>query len=165
MNRLGSFKQIPYSAEQGIFLKAKQGFYSSNTSTGTAAQESAPVIRPAGPVWLVCWSICLRGSIRFVCSAKAGRCFRARGDPFIARKPVAPTLSRHADDFPARKVRRRRTNVDFSGNQLTLRTQGAGIGASHQTGWTGLVGMLIDLFGRLDPVRYLSEGRAAAFAR
>ena len=42
---------------------------------------------------------------------------------------------------------------------------GAGIGASHQTGWTGVIGLLIDLFGRLDPVRYLSEGRASAFAR
>ena len=42
---------------------------------------------------------------------------------------------------------------------------GAGIGASHQTGWTGVVGLLIDLFGRLDPVRFLTEGRARAFAR
>jgi hypothetical protein len=42
---------------------------------------------------------------------------------------------------------------------------GAGIGASHQTGWTGVVGLLIDLFGRLDPVRFLTEGRASAFAR
>jgi hypothetical protein len=27
---------------------------------------------------------------------------------------------------------------------------GAGIGASHQTGWTGLIAPLMDLFGRLD---------------
>jgi hypothetical protein len=27
---------------------------------------------------------------------------------------------------------------------------GAGLGASHQTGWTGLVAVLIDLFGRVD---------------
>ena len=27
---------------------------------------------------------------------------------------------------------------------------GAGLGASHQTGWTGLVAGLLDLFGRLD---------------
>ena len=27
---------------------------------------------------------------------------------------------------------------------------GAGLGASHQTGWTGLVASLLDLFGRLD---------------
>ena len=27
---------------------------------------------------------------------------------------------------------------------------GAGLGASHQTGWTGLVAVFLDLFGRLD---------------
>jgi hypothetical protein len=40
---------------------------------------------------------------------------------------------------------------------------GAGIGASHQTGWTGLVAALIRLFGRLDGARFLEVGRAAAF--
>ncbi len=42
---------------------------------------------------------------------------------------------------------------------------GAGLGASHQTGWTGLVGALINLFGRLDPATLLAEGRAATFRR
>jgi hypothetical protein len=37
---------------------------------------------------------------------------------------------------------------------------GAGIGASHQTGWTGLVAPLIELFGRLDAHSYLESGRA-----
>ena len=27
---------------------------------------------------------------------------------------------------------------------------GAGLGASHQTGWTGLIARLLDLFGRVD---------------
>ena len=40
---------------------------------------------------------------------------------------------------------------------------GAGLGASHQTGWTGLVAKLIELYGRLDPVRALEVGRQAAF--
>jgi hypothetical protein len=34
---------------------------------------------------------------------------------------------------------------------------GAGLGASHQTGWTGLVALVLDLFGRLDP-KSLLEG-------
>jgi hypothetical protein len=38
---------------------------------------------------------------------------------------------------------------------------GAGIGASHQTGWTGLVATLIQLFGRVDAARLLEIGRAA----
>jgi hypothetical protein len=42
---------------------------------------------------------------------------------------------------------------------------GAGLGASHQTGWTGLVAKLIQLFGVLDPGVALEEGKAAAFRR
>jgi hypothetical protein len=42
---------------------------------------------------------------------------------------------------------------------------GAGLGASHQTGWTGVVAKLIEVFGRLDAARFLEGGRAAAFAQ
>jgi hypothetical protein len=42
---------------------------------------------------------------------------------------------------------------------------GAGLGASHQTGWTGLVATMIELFGRLDDSHFLELGRAAAFAK
>jgi hypothetical protein len=42
---------------------------------------------------------------------------------------------------------------------------GAGIGASHQTGWSGLVATLIDLFGRLDAARFLELGRSAVYDR
>jgi len=41
---------------------------------------------------------------------------------------------------------------------------GAGLGASHQTGWTGLVAKLIELFGRLDPHKLLEAGKKAAFS-
>ena len=36
---------------------------------------------------------------------------------------------------------------------------GAGLGASHQTGWTGVIATLIDLFGRLDAERVLQIGK------
>jgi hypothetical protein len=42
---------------------------------------------------------------------------------------------------------------------------GAGLGASHQTGWTGLVAKLIQLYGVLDPQRALQEGRQVAFTK
>jgi hypothetical protein len=42
---------------------------------------------------------------------------------------------------------------------------GAGLGASHQTGWTGLVAKLIELFGRIDGAQLLAGGREAAFAK
>ena len=40
---------------------------------------------------------------------------------------------------------------------------GAGIGASHQTGWSGLVATLIELFRNIDAAKLLDEGKKAAF--
>jgi hypothetical protein len=42
---------------------------------------------------------------------------------------------------------------------------GAGLGASHQTGWTGLVATLIELEGVLDAERALQTGKKGAFER
>jgi hypothetical protein len=42
---------------------------------------------------------------------------------------------------------------------------GAGLGASHQTGWTGLIAKVIELFGRLDGAQLLKAGREAAFVK
>jgi len=42
---------------------------------------------------------------------------------------------------------------------------GAGLGASHQTGWTGLVAKLIELFGRLDAEAFLEAGKSGAFVK
>jgi len=42
---------------------------------------------------------------------------------------------------------------------------GAGLGASHQTGWTGLVAKLIQLYGLLDPKKALAEGKGTAFVK
>jgi hypothetical protein len=40
---------------------------------------------------------------------------------------------------------------------------GAGLGASHQTGWTGLVAPLIHLFGSVDPAHILAHGITGIF--
>jgi Glycosyl hydrolase family 63 C-terminal domain len=42
---------------------------------------------------------------------------------------------------------------------------GAGLGASHQTGWSGLVAKCIELYGFLDAKRILHVGREAAFKK
>jgi hypothetical protein len=42
---------------------------------------------------------------------------------------------------------------------------GAGLGASHQTGWTGLIAPLVDLFGRVDAKSLLESERALVHAR
>jgi hypothetical protein len=42
---------------------------------------------------------------------------------------------------------------------------GAGLGASHQTGWTGCVAKLIELFGFIDAKTLLEAGKGAAFLK
>jgi hypothetical protein len=42
---------------------------------------------------------------------------------------------------------------------------GAGLGASHQTGWTGLVAKYVELFCRLDGAKFLEAGRSGAFVK
>ena len=40
---------------------------------------------------------------------------------------------------------------------------GAGLGASHQTGWTGLVAKTIQTYGFMDAKRFLEVGKRGAF--
>ena len=40
---------------------------------------------------------------------------------------------------------------------------GAGLGASHQTGWTGVVAKLMELYGNLDPQKGLALGKKSVF--
>ena len=42
---------------------------------------------------------------------------------------------------------------------------GAGLGASHQTGWTGLIAFLLDFFGRFDAQTILTTGREQVLTR
>jgi hypothetical protein len=42
---------------------------------------------------------------------------------------------------------------------------GAGLGASHQTGWTGLVANLMDLSSRIGGTEFLAGGKAIAFSK
>ena len=40
---------------------------------------------------------------------------------------------------------------------------GAGLGANHQTGWTGVIARLMHLFATVDPDKLLTSGKAAVF--
>ena len=42
---------------------------------------------------------------------------------------------------------------------------GAGLGASHQTGWTGIIARTLDLFARINPADALHRGKADLVAR
>ena len=41
---------------------------------------------------------------------------------------------------------------------------GAGLGASHQTGWTGVIATLMHIFATVTPEAFLAGGRVATFA-
>jgi hypothetical protein len=41
----------------------------------------------------------------------------------------------------------------------------AHVGASHQTGWTGIVATFIEFFGKLDAQAVLAGGRETTFSR
>jgi hypothetical protein len=41
----------------------------------------------------------------------------------------------------------------------------AGLGASHQTGWTGIVAKFIQLYGLLDAEKTLAGGKKAVFTK
>ena len=43
--------------------------------------------------------------------------------------------------------------------------KGAGLGASHQSGWTGIIARSLDLFARLQPADALQTGKADLVAR
>jgi hypothetical protein len=42
---------------------------------------------------------------------------------------------------------------------------GAGLGASHQTGWTGVIAKLIEIFGKIDAEQYLTAGNRDPFEK
>jgi len=72
---------------------------------------------------------------------------------------------------PATGVRRRREipgairtgAIIYCSYKYFYGDNGAGIGASHQTGWTGVVATLIEIFGQLDAQSFPDHGRDAAF--
>jgi hypothetical protein len=45
--------------------------------------------------------------------------------------------------------------------KLIFGDNGAGLGASHQTGWTGLIARSLDLFARLTPERVMETPKTA----
>jgi hypothetical protein len=56
-----------------------------------------------------------------------------------------------------------RDNLLF--NEYFYGDNGAGIRASHQTGWTGVVALLIEIFGKLDADAFLHGGTKTALGR
>jgi hypothetical protein len=133
-----------------------------------------------GPVWMPVNVILIRGLLNFYayygdtftieCPTGSGKLMNL----FEVAKEISDRLTRIflRDDHGRRPV--------YGGNE-TFQTDphwrdhilfyeyfhgdnGAGLGASHQTGWTGVVAKLIQLFGTLTAEQVLESGEMASFA-
>jgi hypothetical protein len=134
-----------------------------------------------GPVWMPVNTLIIRALLQFYlyygdnfrieCPTGSGRMMNL----FEVSKDIAQRLTRIflRDPMGRRPVYggTQKFQTDLHWMDLILFYEffhgdnGAGLGASHQTGWTGLVARLIDLFGRLDPAKALEIGKQSAFAR
>ena len=132
-----------------------------------------------GPVWMPVNALLIRGLLNFYlyygdnfkieCPTGSGKLMNL----FEVSKEIADRLTRIflRDEHGRRPVYGGtekfqsdpfwRDNIYFF--EYFHGDNGAGLGASHQTGWTGLVAKCIELYGFLDPKRALEVGRQAAF--
>ncbi len=127
-----------------------------------------------GPVWFPVNTLLLRALLQF---------YTYYGDDFKVECPVGSgrqmTLFEVSREIATRLIRLFRRGEDgrrpFYGDQPIFQTDpkwrdlllfyeyfngdtGKGLGASHQTGWTGLVAFLIQLFGSATAEKILEEG-------
>jgi len=132
-----------------------------------------------GPVWMPVNAILLRGLLNFYlyygdnfkieCPTGSGKLMNL----FEVSKEIAGRLGRiFLRDGQGRRPVHGGTakfQTDPHWRDLVLFYEyfhgdnGAGLGASHQTGWTGLVAKTIQLYGHLDSGRALEGGKQAAF--
>jgi hypothetical protein len=134
-----------------------------------------------GPVWMPVNAMILRALLNFYlyygdnfkieCPTGSGRMMNL----FNVAKEIADRLARIflQDEHGRRPVYggTEKFQADPHWRDLILFFEyfhgdnGAGLGASHQTGWTGLVAKTIQLFGLLDAERALAGGKNAGFAK
>jgi hypothetical protein len=134
-----------------------------------------------GPVWMPVNALIIRALLSFYlyygdhfkveCPTGSGRMMNL----FEVAKEIADRLTRIflRDEHGRRPVYGGTEKFQYDPNwrdhllfyEYFHGDNGAGLGASHQTGWTGLVATLIELFGRLDPHQFLVAGKTGAFTR
>jgi hypothetical protein len=132
-----------------------------------------------GPIWMPVNAILIRGLLTFYmfygddfkveCPTGSGR----EMNLFEVAKELASRLMRIflRDDNGRRAVfgeaEKFQADPHWRDNLLFYEyfngDNGAGVGASHQTGWTGLIATLVDLFGTLEPHALLEAGKRGAF--
>ena len=133
-----------------------------------------------GPVWMPVNVLIIRALLNFYLyygdnfkiecptgSGKANEPLRGEQRDLLTGSPGSSCATSMADGLSM--AARKSSRVIHSGAttfyfyEYFHGDNGAGLGASHQTGWTGLVAKLIELYGFLDAKRILEVGRAAAF--
>jgi hypothetical protein len=134
-----------------------------------------------GPVWMPVNALIVRALINLYqfygdelkvqCPTGSGRymtLFEVAGE--ITRR-LAGTFLRNADGQRPVHGGTRKFQEDPHWRDLILFYEyfhgdnGAGLGASHQTGWTGLIAPLLDIFARIDSHNMLEAERGQEFAR
>jgi hypothetical protein len=123
-----------------------------------------------GPIWVPVNALIIRALMTLFCLLR--RQFQNRV-PHGLRQADEPVRGRPRDrqsPDPHFSARRKFQRDPFWRDHLLFHEyfhgdNGAGIGASHQTGWTGVVAVLIEMFGKLDPQTFLQAGRGAFFLR
>jgi hypothetical protein len=129
-----------------------------------------------GPVWVPVNSIIIRALLSF---------YLYYGDNFLVECPTGSGKRMNLFEV-AREIAQRLTRIflrDASGRRPVVGgvekfqtdphwrdyllfheyfhgDNGAGLGASHQTGWTGLIAKLIEIFGKVDGKQFLATGKA-----
>ena len=157
--------------------KYELGYVAAESDTGTFGGNC----NWRGPVWMPINVMILRGLLNF---------YAFYGDSFKVECPtgsgkwmnlfeVANEIARRLTSIFLRDSSGRRpvfggaekfqTDPHWKDNILFYEyfhgDNGAGIGASHQTGWTGSIACLIRLFNRVDAAQLLATGRRAIFNR
>ena len=134
-----------------------------------------------GPIWMPVNVVLIRGLLQYhlyygdefkiECPTGSGRMMNL----FEVSKEIADRLTRMflRDEQGRRPIYggtetfqndpHWRDNILF--NEYFHGDSGAGLGASHQTGWTGVVATLIQLFGSLSAEQALKGGKKSAFIR
>jgi hypothetical protein len=134
-----------------------------------------------GPIWMPVNALIIRALLNFYlyygdnfkieCPTGSGKMMNL----FEVSKEIADRLSRIflRDDRGKRPVyggtEKFQTDPHWRDHILFYEyfhgDNGAGLGASHQTGWTGLVAKMIQLYGFLDAKKALEGGKETAFVK
>jgi len=74
---------------------------------------------------------------------------------------MRPVVDVHGDEM-VHVITADEYGIELIENRRSRTQKFAGLGAGHQTGWTGLVAETMEVFGRLDSRKFLEAAKAGA---